>query len=58
MKLRVKTMNESSCVDCKDRKVGCHSNCEKYQEWKRSVEEQNQQRRASLKKKNDGYYHK
>lgn len=24
-----------SCIDCKDRKVGCHSNCEKYKKFKK-----------------------
>lgn len=24
------------CKDCKDRKVGCHSTCEKYNQWKSS----------------------
>lgn len=24
---------KAPCVDCEDRKVGCHSTCERYQEW-------------------------
>lgn len=24
------------CMDCKDRKVGCHATCERYQGWNRS----------------------
>ena len=27
--------NKSPCIrDCPDRKIGCHSNCQKYIEWK------------------------
>lgn len=25
---------KAPCQDCADRKVGCHSNCPKYTEWK------------------------
>ena len=29
----------ASCKDCKDRHVGCHSNCEIYKEYTRELEE-------------------
>ena len=28
-------MEKNPCYKCKDRNVGCHSNCEKYQKWKK-----------------------
>lgn len=30
----------SKCVDCKERKVGCHSICEYYIEWKKEHDKQ------------------
>lgn len=32
-------MNKNSCKDCNERKVGCHSNCEKYKEFYKKNEE-------------------
>lgn len=29
------------CKDCTERKQGCHSQCEKYKEWKTAHEEEN-----------------
>ena len=29
---------ESKCLDCKDRKAGCHSACEKYKEYRHQVD--------------------
>lgn len=28
------------CKDCEDRHVACHSQCDKYSEWKEEVEKQ------------------
>lgn len=28
------------CYGCEERKAGCHSNCEKYKEWKAKHDEQ------------------
>lgn len=39
----IKPTTTAACKDCKDRKVGCHSECPKYIEWKR----------AYIKRKND-----
>ena len=30
---------QAPCLDCPDRKVGCHSECPKYAEFKREVDE-------------------
>lgn len=30
---------DNPCFDCKDRKIGCHSKCIKYQEFKKKLEE-------------------
>lgn len=32
--------NKNTCKDCKDRKVGCHSKCEKYAEFKKELDRQ------------------
>lgn len=32
------------CKDCPNRQIGCHSKCEKYQEYARICEEQRQKR--------------
>lgn len=26
-------INKSPCYECEKRKLGCHSNCDKYKEW-------------------------
>ena len=28
----------SSCLNCKDRKIGCHSKCEKYKNFKKALD--------------------
>ena len=30
---------DAPCRDCKDRKINCHSDCEKYQEYARKKKE-------------------
>lgn len=30
---------EGSCKNCKDRHIGCHSECEKYAEFKQDIED-------------------
>lgn len=27
-------IKKAPCFECKNRELGCHSNCEKYKEWK------------------------
>ena len=29
-------MNDCVCMKCKERHVGCHSECERYKEWKKN----------------------
>ena len=36
--MRSKTNPGSPCLDCIDRDVGCHSDCERYKVWKTSFE--------------------
>lgn len=31
------TKNKPPCYQCMNREVGCHSNCEKYMEWKNEL---------------------
>lgn len=38
------------CKGCEDRKMGCHSKCEKYIEWKKATEE----RKKAIEKQNQG----
>lgn len=58
MKLRTTTMKENSCKDCQDRYIGCHSNCEKYKEWKAKKNEEKEKIKLGWLKRNNGYYHK
>ena len=34
--------NKDSCYQCTDRKVGCHSNCVKYERFKAELEKKRQ----------------
>lgn len=47
---------ENKCLDCKNRKVGCHSTCIHYKEFKEKVDRDNRKRRAAIAAWNDGYY--
>lgn len=40
-------MNKSPCLDCPDRHPGCHSTCDKYQQFKQKKEEERKNRRVS-----------
>ena len=40
------------CVDCKERSVTCHSNCEKYKSWRKELDQLN----ATLRAKKLGSY--
>lgn len=35
------TIPNEPCKDCKSRTVGCHSTCEKYEQFKKEMEEYN-----------------
>jgi len=40
-------MNKSPCLNCPDRHPGCHSTCDKYQQFKQKKEEERKNRRVS-----------
>lgn len=39
---------KTPCYECKDRKVGCHSICEKYKKYKIDLAEENKKKRKAL----------
>lgn len=47
----------SPCRDCNDRTVGCHSNCDRYNEWLREERQKNEEYRKqkSLSREIDSY---
>ena len=45
-------MNKAPCKDCPDRKVGCHSTCEKYLEFRKERDELNE----TIQKQRDKEY--
>lgn len=45
------------CRDCKNRHIGCHSNCEIYQKWIEHQEELKKRRYQTISKWKAGYYH-
>lgn len=51
-------MLDSGCLGCKDRKVGCHSTCEKYLKWKDKIDNDNKKRRKRINQYMNSYYHK
>lgn len=54
-------MKNSPCkengIDCPDRYVGCHSDCNKYKEWKADMDKANENRYA-FKEKNVSVWNK
>lgn len=44
--------NNSPCKDCPDRHVGCHGECERYQEFNRSREAYREEHRKELETRN------
>ena len=54
-------MKNSPCkengIDCHDRHVGCHAECEKYKAWKADVDKANENRYA-FKEKNVSVWNK
>ena len=58
MKWRTRTMKNSPCKECEKRYAGCHSNCEKFTEWKRRYKEQRALEKSKVKKQNDFFYKK
>ena len=47
-----------SCKNCNDRTPTCHSNCEKYLQWKKDFEEYKKMRNSKERKHKDYFYHK
>ena len=47
----------NGCKGCENRKVGCHSTCERYLKWKNGVDIKNKKRRESINKYMSSYYH-
>ena len=45
----IRPKNKAPCTDCKDRLVGCHSQCTKYRDWKKEY----YQRKNAIRKHND-----
>lgn len=39
-------MNKQPCLNCTDRKLGCHGACERYQEFQKKNEEAKAKERA------------
>lgn len=54
--MRLTFMTENSCIGCLERKVGCHSKCEKYKKWKEEYEKVKAQAKKNEKKIYDYYY--
>jgi len=44
------------CKDCTDRYIGCHSDCDKYKDWKSSLETI-KKAKEEQRKKYDAYFH-
>lgn len=42
------TRSEVSCKDCKERYVGCHSECPRYRKWKEEWEKEKEWNRRKL----------
>lgn len=40
-------MKMSPCKGCKDRIVGCHSNCKKYIEWRKELDKAQENKNRS-----------
>ena len=41
------SIKETPCRFCESRKVGCHTNCEKYTEWKEELVKHNEKIREA-----------
>lgn len=49
-------MNDSGCLDCKKRTIGCHSTCETYRKFKEKRDYMNRKRRETIATWKDGHY--
>lgn len=43
----------SCCKDCVDRQVGCHSECERYKEFRKLVEKRNKEIQKDIEARRD-----
>ena len=43
-------MSKAPCLNCEKRELGCHSNCEKYNEFKQEREKENATERERKEK--------
>lgn len=50
--------NDNCCKNCRDRHIGCHSECEKYLTWRKEFEERKRKFKRVVSRVNDGYYHR
>ena len=48
-KEEVKMAKKGGCYGCEERSLGCHSDCEKYKEWK----EKHDERQAEIRMRRD-----
>ena len=39
---------DTPCQDCKDRHVGCHSTCKRYEEYRTKLDEYNEKHRKQI----------
>lgn len=51
-------MKDNGCYGCTERKVGCHSKCERYLKWKEEYDKKAKLKRAGENKYHDFFYHK
>lgn len=47
--------NNAPCFGCVDRRVGCHSGCEKYSKYTQTINSQKEERYSRIKKNSDYY---
>lgn len=45
--------DKTPCIDCADRKVGCHASCQAYKDWKEQHEAERMQIREQRNKRSE-----
>ena len=51
-------MESNTCFGCTNRKVGCHSHCEKYKKWKEEYTRKQELKKSGERYYSDYFYHK
>ena len=51
----IRITNMKTCKDCKDRYVGCHSNCDDYKKYRERMEEANRLRKYNSTSVSQGW---